>query len=414
MKNKSTLFIGLLLFTSTIAIGQPGSLDGDFDANGKVTTAIGSGANGQSVVIQPDGKIIVAGNSFNGTDNDFAVVRYNIDGSLDNSFSVDGIVTTDLAGNTDLALSVAVQADGKIVVAGFTFNGTDHDFAVVRYNRDGTLDTTFGIAGIVTTDFAGKSNAARSVAVQADGKIVVAGHSSNGTERDFAVVRYNIDGSLDNTFSVDGIVKADFAGNNDIASSVAVQADGKIVVAGDSDNNNSGTHNFAVVRYNTDGTHDNSFGVAGKVTTAIGSSDNVNGSSVVIQPDGKIIVAGYSENGAALDFAVVRYNIDGSLDNSFDADGVVTTTFGSSAAGYSCAIQPDGKIIVVGNSGTDFAVVRYNTDGTLDNSFGVAGIVTSAIGSGAIGRSCAIQPDGKIVVAGQSDSDFAVARYISE
>ena len=130
MKNNSTLFIGIMIFVSVISYGQPGSLDGDFDADGKVTTAIGSVSGGQSVVIQPDGKIIIAGISFNGADNDFAVVRYNIDGSLDNSFNVDGIVTTDFAGRTDLAISVALQADGKIVAAGYLFNGTDEDFAV--------------------------------------------------------------------------------------------------------------------------------------------------------------------------------------------------------------------------------------------------------------------------------------------
>ncbi len=409
MKNNSTLFIGIMIFVSVISYGQPGSLDGDFDADGKVTTAIGSVSGGQSVVIQPDGKIIIAGISFNGADNDFAVVRYNIDGSLDNSFNVDGIVTTDFAGRTDLAISVALQADGKIVAAGYLFNGTDEDFAVARYHIDGSLDTTFGAAGFVTTDFAGKTNAASSVAVQADGKIIVAGNSNNVTDNDFAVVRYNMDGSLDNSFSVDGIVTADFAGNYDIANSVVVQADGKIVAAGTSDNSE-----FAVVRYNTDGTLDNTFGVAGKVTTTTTIGSGADGRSVVIQPDGKIIVAGYSNNGTGSDIAVVRYNTDGKLDNSFDADGVVTTTFGIAIFGYSCAIQPDGKIVVAGQTGRDFAVVRYNLDGSLDNSFGVDGIVTADFaGDYDIAYSVVVQADGKIIAAGQAGSDFAVARYIS-
>ena len=384
-----------------------------------VTTPIGSGEDrGRAVAIQSDGKIVVAGRSHNGTDWDFAVVRYNTDGSLDSSFDTDGKVTTPIGSAGDFGWAVAIQSDGKIVVAGYGHNGTDHDFAVVRYNTDGSLDSSFDTDGKVTTPIGSGDDLGVSMAIQSDGKIVVAGYSDNGSNYDFAVVRYNTDGSLDSSFDTDGKVTTPIGSGGDEGSAVAIQSDGKIVLAGYSYNGSN--YDFAVVRYDTDGSLDSSFDTDGKVTTPFGSNPS-RGRAVAIQSDGRIVVAGNADNGSNNDFAVVRYNTDGSLDSSFDTDGKLTTPIGSGDdVGRAVALQSDGKIVVAGlsSNGTDddFAVVRYNTDGSLDTSFDTDGKVTTPIGSGNdVGRAVALQSDGSIVVAGfgwnGTDDDVAVVRY---
>ncbi|MCU7842016.1 MAG: DUF4347 domain-containing protein, partial [Candidatus Thiodiazotropha sp. (ex Troendleina suluensis)] len=391
------------------------------------TSALTEG--GQSVIVQPDGKILVAGYSHNGTTMNFTLTRYNADGSLDTSFDGDGIVTTGITVNsTDIGESVALQADGKILVAGYSYNpaSSTTEFALVRYNSDGSLDTTFDTDGIVTTLINTGSDIGNSVTVQADDKILVAGYSYNpaSSTNEFALVRYNSDGSLDTTFDTDGIVTTLISTGSDIGNSVTVQADDKILVAGYSYGPASSTSEFTLIRYNTDGSLDTTFDTDGIVITDIGTSSNDIGNSVTLQPDGKILVAGSSDS----DFALVRYNSDGSLDATFDGNsgfgnGIVTTDIGTSSAdtGYSVAVQADGKILVAGLSNNDFALARYNADGSLDTTFdGDSGTgngkVTTDIGtlSNDIGYSVTLQPDGKILVAGSSDSDFALVRYNSD
>ena len=396
-----------------------GDLDTSFSSDGKVTTAIGSGTDAaKSVVLQSDGKIVAAGYSHNGSNYDFAVVRYNADGSLDTTFDTDGKVTTAVGSGDDVAWSVVLQSDGKIVVAGYSRIGSNDNFAVVRYNTNGSLDTTFDTDGKVTTAIGSGSDAAYSVVLQSDGKIVVAGYSVIGINDDFAVVRYNTDGSLDTTFGTDGKVTTAVGLGDDIANSVVLQSDSKIVVAGYS--HNGSNFDFAVVRYNTDGSLDTTFDTDGKVTTAIGSGSDA-AYSVVLQSDGKIVVAGYSVIGINDDFAVVRYNTDGSLDTTFGTDGKVTTAVGlGDDIANSVVLQSDSKIVVAGyshnGSNFDFAVVRYNIDGSLDTTFDTDGKVTTAVGLGDDAPySVVLQSDGKIVVAGfsynGSNFDFAVVRY---
>src|ERR1051326_5088429 len=381
---------------------QPGSLDTSFNGTGIVTTPISERYDvGRSVAIQADGKIVEAGQS----DNDFAVVRYNTDGSLDTSFNGTGKVSTDISdGGGDLAYSVAIQGDGKIVVAGYSY--IDHayaDFVVVRYNSDGSLDTSFNGTGIVITDISGNHDQAYSVAIQSDGKIVVAGESYIGSGWDFALARYNTDGSLDTSLNGTGKVTTHIGNSAEPGQSVAIQNDGKIVVAGSTSNGSSTYDDFALVRYNSDGSLDTSFNGTGKVTTAIGTFYD-DASSVTIQGDGKIVVAGYSYN-VYPDFAVVRYNNDGSLDTSFNGTGKVTTAIGSNYDdGYAVAMQSDGKIVVAGDSAGssyDFAIVRYNSDASLDTSFNGTGKATTNFGGhDESAYSVATQSDGKIVAAG--------------
>jgi len=416
MKNS---FLGVLAFLTLLFVGvgahpaqASGSLDSSFGSDGKVITVFGtSNESANSIAIQSNGKIVVAGSSSNGTNNEFTVTRYNTDGSLDSSFDSDGKVTTTIGSNAD-AFSVAIQSDGKIVLAGNAIIGGRDEIAVARYNTDGSLDSSFDSDGKVTTTI-GEADYAASVVVQSDGKIVVAGSSATGGDSNFALIRFNTDGSLDPSFdpAVTPIGSA-----NDEAYSVAIQSNGKIVVAGYSDN--GAQRVFAVARYNTDGSLDSSFNSDGKVTTAIGSDDLAK--SVAIQSDGKIVVAGSSSNGSDNDFALIRYNTDGSLDSSFASDGKVITVFGSSGEfANSVALQSDGKIVVAGSSDNGaqrvFAVARYSADGSLDSSFDSDGKVTTAIGSGDFAFSVAIQSDGKIVVVGSSnngsDDDFAILRY---
>ena len=396
-----------------------GTLDPTFSSDGRLTTGFAaSGDFGYSVAVQSDWKIVVAGRTDSGPSNsDFALARYNADGTLDTSFDGDGKLTTVIGPSYDTAYSVALQSDGKIVVSGSSSgSGSRDDFALARYNSDGTLDTSFDGDGKLTTAFVGASlDRGYSVAVQSDGKIIVAGRST----ADFALARYNANGTLDTSFDGDGKLTTDLGSPIDDGLSVAVQSDGKIVVAGYSDNITNA--DFAIARYNADGTLDTSFSSDGKLTTDFGSRFDF-GRSVAVQSDGKIVVAGNTDSSPNnTDFALARYNANGTLDTSFDSDGLLTTDFGgSSDLGISVVVQSDGKIIVAGESrsgtNTDFAVARYNANGALDTSFDGDGRLTTAFGAfDDHGSRVVVQSDGKIVVAGASyngaDDDFAVARY---
>jgi uncharacterized delta-60 repeat protein len=415
-----------LLFALTASISAaPGDLDPTFGNGGIVITRGFNGNNPNylshalAMAIQPDGKIVVVGEGNDGPFTfvawDFAVVRYNTDGSLDSSFGSNGRVVTHLSDNYDGAMAVAIQPDGKIVVAG-RCDRTDSNSAVVRYNPNGSLDASFNSTGLVITS----GIVVSSVAIQADGKIVVAGSSGNGN---FAIVRYNADGSLDTSFNGSGRGTTPVGGG---ANSVAIQADGKIIAVGQSRNGSSA---FVLVRYNADGSLDTSFNGTGNVITSVGNAGG-GASDLAIQTDGKIVVAGYSlatSDWRTADFAVVRYNPDGSLDTSFGGTGkILNPDSDSGDYASSVAIQPNGKIVVAGDSssigsdfsveGSDFALVRLNPNGSLDTSFNGTGTVITSVGNAwDHASSVAMQPDGKIVVAGDSGpdefKDFVVVRY---
>ncbi len=395
-------------------------LDPSFDNDGKLTTSNGPGDDvATGVAVQSDGKVVVVGSSFNGTNYDFLVTRYNANGSLDTSFDGDGKLIAAFGTGDDFATGIAIQSDGKIVVVGYSSNGSDNDFAVARYNLDGSLDTTFDGDGKLTTAIGASYDEAYTVAIQNDGKIVVAGRSINGGWFDFAVTRYNTNGSLDTTFDGDGKLTTAIGTTSDVALSVAIQSDGRIVAAGLSSNASVTDFDFAVARYNANGSLDTTFDSDGKLTTAIGPANDA-AYGVAIQSDGKIVAVGYSFNGNNYDFAVTRYNTNGSLDTTFDGDGKLTTAVGTlHDYANGVAIQGDGKIVVAGSShnglNDDFAVTRYNADGSLDTAFDDDGKLTISIGTtNDEANAVAIQSDGKIVVVGQSyngtNQDFAVVR----
>lgn len=408
--SKSSLFTYFKPEKPFLEVLLAGDLDATFGAGGKVTTQIGSSkSEALAVALQADGKFVAAGYTYNGANTDFALVRYNSDGSLDATFGSGGKVATDVGNADNQALALAIQPDGKLIAAGNSFNGVDDDFTLVRYNSDGTLDSSFGTSGITTTNFNNSSEVIEGIAVQADGKIVAAGYTLSGSFFRFALARYNTNGTLDETFGMGGKLTTAFSAFDDLARAIAIQTDGKIVVVGESN------ADFAAARYNSDGSLDTTFDGDGKVITSINVFDSAYG--VAIQTDGKIVAAGETGDGNNSDFALIRYNIDGSLDTTFDGDGTVTTPIGNSDEfASSVAVQTNGKIIAGGFSfngnNDDFAVVRYNANGSLDTTFGTGGKVTSDFGNSYdYASALAIQSANKLVAVGSANSNFAAAVY---
>jgi len=410
----------LWIVVSSLAAAFPGAPDATFGSGfGTVITPIGSGTDvAYSLALQPDGMIVVAGTCSNGTDYDFCLARYLVNGTLNTNFNGIGKVVTAIGNGNDGAYSLALQPDGKIVVTGSCLNGTTYDFCLARYLASGALDLSFNGTGKVMTAIGSGTDAAYSVALQPDGKIVVAGRCSNGTNTDFCLARYLASGALDVSLNGTGTVITTIGSGGDIARGVALQPDGKIVVAGYCSNGTSA--DFCLARYLASGTLDVSFNGSGTAITPIGVGDDY-AISLALQPDGKIIVSGVCSNGANSDFCLARYLANGTFDTSFNSTGKVITPIGSSDDyGYSVALQPDDKIVVAGycvsGANFDFCLARYLANGTLDTSFGSTGKVITAIGSGTdVANSAALQPDGKIVVAGfcsnGTNDDFCLARY---
>jgi uncharacterized delta-60 repeat protein len=415
-----------------------GDLDPTFGNGGSVTTDFQHSTDiAYGVARQSDGKLVAAGTTYMNNDytgEDFALIRYNADGTVDSTFGVNGRVTTDFPGLAAVISSVVIQPDGKILVAGgafplFTFLG---DFKLARYNPDGSLDTTFGSGGIVTTSFPGQGSYAFSLALQSDGKIIAAGtdfvnfSSEDSSNTDFGLERYNADGTPDATFGNGGQVTTDFDGFNDDVFSVLVQPDGKIVAVG-SAKNPANFYDFAAVRYLANGTIDITFGSAGKVRTDFGDHNFDQARSAVLQADGKIVAAGFaiSQNGITQNFALARYGSNGVLDTTFNNDGITQIDLGSCCqSAYSVLLQGDGKIVTVGypnseSSDADFLLARLNTSGALDTTFGIGGKVRASFGDLNDGANGALlQPDGKIVAVGfhptpsNRFAEFEVARFL--
>jgi len=405
-----TLAVGVAAAAQSAAFAAAGSLDPTFGTAGTVITPVGSGdATIQGMALQSDGKIVVAGYAWDGTSDDFAVARYTTAGVLDPTFGTGGVTLTDHAGNPDRAQAVALQADGKIVAAGFSGD----DFAVARYTTAGVLDPTFGTGGMVVTNVGGEAEAT-ALAIQPNGSIVVVGWAELRGQWNFIVTRYTTAGVLDTTFHKSGQVSVDF-GSNDYAMGVAIQPDGKIVVAGAS--GDAGTQ-IAVARLRSTGGLDKAFGGGtGKVITTYSGGLASWADAVALQPDGKIVVAGFVYDGTHYRFAVVRYTTAGALDTTWGGNGKVVTNLGvGEDAAHAVALQSDGKIVVAGGGGDDFGVVRYTTAGALDTTFGGGnGYVETDLGASDQAETEAIQPDGNIVLAGFSGDytrlNFALARY---
>lgn len=419
------LYVALLwlMLPATMSWAAAGDFDSTFSGDGRVLTEFGVGAieRGEGVAVGTDGKVVVAGWTTAGEDGkdvDLALARYGNDGELDASFDGDGLVTMDFPAPStspdtdDAGADVAIQG-GRIAVGGSSFvDSTAFAVAVYRY-ADGDLDTTFSGDGRVRVHSPDTLSQVSSLAFQPDGKIIVVGSAA----QDFVVLRLLQDGRRDPTFGGDGIVITDLS-TWDEANDVTVQGDGKIVVVGES-NDIFGHSYFAVVRYTETGSLDPTFNRNGIQLTSFGDG-NV-GHAVAIAPDGKIVVAGMAVIDGTQDVAVLRYRRGGALDRKtstavgFSKDGKRRINFGARDVGRAVIVQSDGKIVVVGSTGGNWAISRLLSNGELDLSFSLNGKLDHPMGVATldIALGVAIAPDGKIVAGGFGGRDFAAARYLA-
>lgn len=430
MKTRIGIAVSALLFTlvvtTTCASAASGDLDDTFGTSGKITTpSILRGERASGLVIQSDGKIVAAGTrTLSNFSEDFIAIRYASDGSLDTDFGTNGKTTIDFGQREDTANAVALQSNGKIILAGATFSGQNAtDFAIARLNADGTLDTDFDEDGRAQLEIDVFEDAIHALIIDSNGKILVAGSTrSSSTDSEFALARFNTDGSLDTTFGNNGTVTLDFNLEEDTAHTLAIDPFGNIFVAGA-----SGTgldSDIALAKLSRSGQLDTSFGTQGKVTTNLGNREDI-AYDMAIDNNGKILIAGVTQSATfGSDIALLRYTAGGSLDTTFNEDGVVLTDVNDRTdVALALAVQSDNKILVAGNSHVnglddDTVLIRYESDGDLDTTFNFDGIVlTSFTNNEDIATDIAIQSDDKIVTAGVAADElnsatFALARYL--
>ncbi|MEI6766689.1 MAG: T9SS type A sorting domain-containing protein [Bacteroidota bacterium] len=413
-----TFAVTLILSVLGLYAQTPGALDGTFNTTGYNVNDLSGGDDwGRSVLLQPNGKIIVAGRSYD-TKWNFSLERLLPDGTLDAGFGTSGKVITPM-GMEGGAYAAARQTDGKIVLAGYYNNGSNYDFALARYDTTGALDVTFDSDGKLSLAIGTAQDVAHAVCIQPDQKILVAGSAGNGSNTDIALARFLSNGAIDPGFGTSGKLTTPVGTGDDDAWSITLQPNGKILVAGYSI---AGSDLRAVlIRYLPNGTLDNTFGTGGIAQTASTGQSNVF-FSVERQSDGHILCSGYNSLGTTnRNFLIIRTDTTGAADPAFGTGGRVLTDFsGNNDEAYSLLIQPNGQIVAAGYSDNGsvkaFALARFSAAGVLDNAFGTGGLVTTTVGSpDAYGVDAALQPDGKIVVAGRangaSNVDFAVARY---
>jgi uncharacterized delta-60 repeat protein len=429
MVGKRLLVPALAVLTASGAIARAaeaadGELDRRFGNDGRVVTGFSNPSNdgANDIAIQADGRIVAVGvTSPPRGAGDFGIARYNANGTLDTTFGNGGLVITDFSkgiASDEVANAVAIQRDGKIVVAGtrreFNFVTT---VAIARYDTNGAPDPTFGAGGRIVIPFGTLRSAANDVAIADDGKIVVVGNADNA----WAIARFNADGSPDASFEGDGLVLTSFGNNFAEANAVSVLDDGRIVAAGTSAPDIDSV--FALARYNTDGSLDQGFGTGGVVETDVAPDGSDAAHGLAIQADGKIVVAGGAGNdaGTSSSFGVVRYEADGSLDAGFGTAGITIVTATTFSEGRDIALQADERIVVAGSifpglASADVAVLRLDQHGVRDETFGSRGLAVAGFASVNpsgfhVGRAVAVQRDGKIVAAGNVNGDFGLARF---
>lgn len=411
------------------ATAAPGDLDPAFGDGGVVLEGTANGADvALGVAVQGDGRIVAAGYAQGSGGTRASVVRYHADGTLDASFGTGGILRVDWGNANSRAHAIAVQPDGRIVVGGYTVDGSGSRFALLRTQPDGSLDASFGTGGRVVTTFPGGASTILGLALQADGRIVAIGYAASGgapSSNAIAMARYLANGTLDATFGTGGLVVDDVTAGSDLAYRAALQADGRIVAVGSATNGGTST-DFTVVRYLANGALDASFGTAGRVTIAPTASAE-SGFDVRVQPDGKIVAVGNTQSASGgLDALVVRLSATGALDATFNGTGaraiafpaVVTNAYASARA---LALQSDGRIVLAAlDLGNGVAgVARLNADGSPDGSFagGSPAFLRSVSSGFHIGL--ALDASGRAILAHADSSgpfdntDFAIARFLS-
>jgi uncharacterized delta-60 repeat protein len=403
----SFFVVTALVYAAAVASGAPGDLDTGFGGGtGKRVIDFGGNDTANGMAVQPDGKIVLAST---GPTERFAITRLNTDGSVDTGFGGSGTGTFrfSFAGTPK---AVAIAPDGKIVVAGVVHvSGSNDDAAVARLNSDGTPDDTFGPGGWRDANFGGDGDVANAVAVLPDGRIILAGNGS--ANRRFVVARITTSGHYDGTFTANGGLTTVAMGNGADAFEVAIAPDGKIVVGGTAYMPGTAA-DFGIARLTADGDPDNSFDGDGQRTIDLGGNEETRG--LAVTPDGKVLIAGHS---SVTNFALVRLDSTGSPDLSFNGDGTLRIAFGAGTTfAHGVAIQPDGKIVLAGKAQSGFAFARVLPGGTLDTTFGDAGrqvvLFNSKPDDGA--NRVGVEPDGGIVAAGvirgTTNLDMAVVK----
>lgn len=415
-------YILLLLLKASILLAQPGILDNSFGVSGVAFSPfISQLSYGQALALQPDGKIVVTGFTVVNAHFKIFVTRYNPDGSFDPTFTT---MFTSIGVTMEYARAVAVQNDGKIVVAG-QITGSHSNFLLFRLTSTGAYDTTFGNGGVVNTGFAPSNNdEPNAMVIQPDGRILITGWTSaSPIDRDVALLRFNTDGTADSTFGVNGKVSTDLNNNFEEGHDIVLQPDGKILVAGFS-SSSSTAGDVAVIRYLNDGSPDSTFGNSGATTIDVSADDDA-ALGMALQPDGKIVVAGYTyTNFTYSDNLVMRFDSNGNPDNTFNGTGIIVSNpSNTNHMATGVVLQPDGKIVITGSAHhlvtSEYMLARFNSSGTMDTTFGSGGYAYNPIAiEDDYLLASVIQPDGKIVVTGYyTDSgieNFIVARYLND
>lgn len=386
---------------------HPGGSSGTADlCFGLQTTNFGTGDDrATTVVVQSDGKILMAGVSHNGTDQDAAFVRYNADGTLDTGFGTGGKVSVNFSGNESIQ-SLALQSDGKIVGVGTTnVGGASPDLLFIRLTTSGALDTTFSGDGVAALS-SSVPIYGNTVGIQSDGAIVAGAEWHNGVNYDFGIARMTSAGALDTTFNGTGYRLLNF-GSQDGVYDLKIQSDGNIVAAGYYANATP-NFDFAIIRLLPTGALDPAFAGGSARAVPFGTGhDTPHG--MAIQSDGKIVIAGDYVNGASRDLAIARLNTDGSLDTTFDGDGKAVVPIASTAEQREhVAVQSDGKIVIVASASngtdSDFLLVRLNSNGSLDTTFSGDGLALFDFGGTEVGNDLAFDANGDIIVTGSTST----------
>jgi len=395
-----------------------GTRDGGFGTNGIASANLFTmSLDARAVALGPTGKVHVAGTLSDAHDVDAAVARLTAGGAVD-GYGAAGVAAVALGATDEIANALVVLGDGSVVLAGRSVNLGTGSFLLAKFNDGGQSAGTFGNGGRTTHTMGIGYAEAFALAQQPDGKFVAAGYAVVGAgNNDFALARYDANGYLDATFGTGGVVVTPFGALSDVAQAVAVQPDGKIVAAGYT--RIGSLFDIAVARYNADGSLDATFGTGGKAVIPA-SASNDQGAALALKRDGRILVAGFALAGANENIAVVRLTAAGALDTTFGTNGVATVDIaGGADRAWGMALQRNGKILLAGQghdgAGIAFVAVRLHDDGARDASFGTNGVRTIDVGpAGDFGRAVAVQPDGRIVVAGTAGTHYAVVRLLGD
>lgn len=400
----------LFFLYTTLTFSQAGSLDASFGNNGVSSYCVVDTGPVNTIFdagLQSTGKIITY-NIVNGA-TVASLIRFNSNGSLDTTFGVNGVYNYENSQPPFIQvgyypIQMVIQPDDKIIFMGLQQNDTfGNAYWVTRVLPNGALDTSFNGTGYKDVTFGSVQDRATCVALQEDGKILLGG-TSGSTAQFFSVARLNSDGSYDSSFGTGGKVQIPFSGSESFVESMAIQPDGKIVLGGYTV---GGAKDFALARINSNGNLDTSFGVNGKVVTDLLVSYSTIIRDILIEPDGKIIVSGNYSFEVDSRFCLMRYNANGSVDTSFGTNGLVVDTTHYSNSINSIARQVDGKIVTAGNVfSSSFIISRYNNNGTIDTTFGTNGYVNAMPDTGSGAVKVLLQPDNKIVAVGASITYF--------